>query len=160
MADPTTTNGTGGTEEPPPTISKVIVGVDETPTARRAAEAAAALARATGATLYVATALPSSSSVAVRGPGGDAWHDDALVAARDRLLDLVASWPELKTDVLAEVGKPADVLVRAAQRLEVDVIVVGNRRMQGVSRVLGAVANDVAHHAPCDVYIVNTVDAS
>jgi nucleotide-binding universal stress UspA family protein len=35
-------------------------------------------------------------------------------------------------------------------------IVVGNRRMQGLGRLLGSVANDVAHHAPCDVHIVKT----
>ena len=38
-----------------------------------------------------------------------------------------------------------------------DVIVVGNRRMQGVGRLLGSVANEVAHNAPCDVFIVKTV---
>ena len=47
-----------------------------------------------------------------------------------------------------------------AERLEADVIVVGNRRMQGVSRLLGSVANEVAHNAPCDVLIVKTVMAS
>ena len=33
---------------------------------------------------------------------------------------------------------------------------VGNRRMQGLGRVLGSVANSVAHNAPCDVYIAKT----
>ena len=28
--------------------------------------------------------------------------------------------------------------------------------MQGLARVLGSVANSVAHGAPCDVYIVKT----
>ncbi|WP_311214743.1 MULTISPECIES: hypothetical protein [unclassified Arthrobacter] len=31
--------------------------------------------------------------------------------------------------------------------------------MRGVSRVLGSVANRVAHHALCDVYLANTYDA-
>jgi nucleotide-binding universal stress UspA family protein len=35
-------------------------------------------------------------------------------------------------------------------------IVVGNRRMHGIGRVLGSVANSVAHNAPCDVYIAKT----
>jgi nucleotide-binding universal stress UspA family protein len=34
--------------------------------------------------------------------------------------------------------------------------VLGNRRMQGAGRILGSVANSVAHHAPCDVYVVKT----
>ncbi|MDH3292846.1 MAG: universal stress protein [Acidimicrobiia bacterium] len=53
-------------------------------------------------------------------------------------------------------GKPADVLVREAERLDADVIVVGNRRVQGPGRFLGAIATSVAHHAPCDVSIAKT----
>lgn len=37
-------------------------------------------------------------------------------------------------------------------------IVVGNKRTQGLSRVLGAVAGEIAHNAPCDVLIVKTVE--
>ena len=32
-------------------------------------------------------------------------------------------------------------------------IVVGNVHMQGAARVLGSIASDVAHHAPCSVLI-------
>ena len=144
--------------EGPPSIRTILVGVDESATARRAAESAAALARATGAHLHVVTALPPARMGEVRGPGGDTWHVDPIDAARDRLNDMAASWPDVKTDVVCEMGKPVDVLIRTAERIDADVIVVGNRRMQGVSRVLGAVASDVAHRAPCDVYIVYTVD--
>jgi len=28
--------------------------------------------------------------------------------------------------------------------------------MTGIGRVLGSIANDVAHHAPCSVYIAKT----
>jgi nucleotide-binding universal stress UspA family protein len=38
-------------------------------------------------------------------------------------------------------------------------IVVGNRRMHGLGRVLGSIANSVAHNASCDVYIANTYGA-
>ena len=54
-------------------------------------------------------------------------------------------------------GKPAEALVEEAKRLGADLIVVGNRRVQGIGRILGSVASDVAQHAPCDVYIVKTV---
>lgn len=56
-------------------------------------------------------------------------------------------------------SRPADALLKEAARVEADMIVVGNRRMRGVGRVLGSVANSVAHNAPCDVYIANTYDA-
>jgi nucleotide-binding universal stress UspA family protein len=35
-------------------------------------------------------------------------------------------------------------------------IVVGNRRVQGVTRVLGSIPLDVAKQAPCNVFIVHT----
>jgi nucleotide-binding universal stress UspA family protein len=54
-------------------------------------------------------------------------------------------------------GRPATALVDEAIRLGASLIVVGNRRVQGVGRVLGSVATNVAAHAPCDVYIVKTV---
>jgi hypothetical protein len=41
-----------------------------------------------------------------------------------------------------------------AQLVGADLIVIGNLRMQGAKRVLGAVANDILHHAPCDVLCV------
>ena len=44
-----------------------------------------------------------------------------------------------------------------AERVGADVIVVGNRRMYGAARFLGAIAADIAHHAHTNVYIVNTV---
>ena len=54
-------------------------------------------------------------------------------------------------------GKPATAFVDEAIRLDARLIVVGNRRVQGVGRILGSVASSVAAHAPCDVYIVKTV---
>ena len=54
-------------------------------------------------------------------------------------------------------GKPGEALVTEAERLGATMIVVGNRRVQGIARVLGSVAAAVAHHAPCDVYIAKTV---
>ena len=54
-------------------------------------------------------------------------------------------------------GKPAAVILDEAEKVGADLIVIGNVRMQGAKRVLGAVANDVLHHAPCDVLLVKTV---
>ena len=54
-------------------------------------------------------------------------------------------------------GKPAAVILEQAELVGADLIVIGNVRMQGAKRVLGAVANDILHHAPCDVLLVKTV---
>jgi nucleotide-binding universal stress UspA family protein len=46
-----------------------------------------------------------------------------------------------------------------AEAVDADLIVVGNRGMKGTRRLLGSVPNTVAHHAACDVLVVDTVDA-
>jgi nucleotide-binding universal stress UspA family protein len=43
--------------------------------------------------------------------------------------------------------------------VKADLIVVGNKGMKGVRRVLGSVPNSVAHGAHCSVLIVDTQPA-
>jgi nucleotide-binding universal stress UspA family protein len=62
----------------------------------------------------------------------------------------------LKVTYSSARGKPAEAIIREAERFDARMIVVGNRRMRGLGRVLGSVANSVAHNAPCDVYIAKT----
>jgi nucleotide-binding universal stress UspA family protein len=53
-------------------------------------------------------------------------------------------------------GDPVEAIVRVAEQERADVIVVGNKGMGGVRRVLGSVPNSVAHRPPCSVLIVQT----
>lgn len=136
----------------------VIVGVDGSATAALAAEAAARIAAGLGATLHVVTAVDRSETEVI-GVGDDQW----VVGGIDDALQTAASAAATLRDTVAEIttgageGKPHEVLIEEARRLDARMIVVGNRRMQGIARVLGSVANSVAHNAPCDVYIVKTV---
>jgi nucleotide-binding universal stress UspA family protein len=58
---------------------------------------------------------------------------------------------------VARLGEPADALLAVAEELGADLVVVGNRGCSGVRRyLLGNVADRVAHHSPCSVYIVHT----
>ncbi len=135
----------------------IVVGVDGSETAGRAADRAARLATDTGARLHVVTAF-DDDSVEEIGVGSDTWvvssADDALSTAESVAARLRSITPDVTAG--AGSGKPADVLIAEAKRLDAGVIVVGNVRMQGIGRILGSVANSVAHNAPCDVYIVKT----
>ena len=55
-------------------------------------------------------------------------------------------------------GDATAAILRVAQEVNADLIVVGNKGMKGKGRVLGSVPNTVSHKAPCSVLIVNTTD--
>lgn len=135
----------------------IVVGVDGSPTARKAAEKAKSMAVALGVPLHVVTAHTEDKVVHVNS-GSDQWEvsdaDNALYIAEQVASALRG--PGVSVVPASEHGKPAEALMSYARRAEADLIVVGNQRMRGVTRVLGSVANSVSHNATCDVYIANT----
>jgi len=57
-------------------------------------------------------------------------------------------------DTMVRAGAPADQIVRAADELEADLIVIGGRGKGAMEAiVLGSVAYRVLHHAPCPVLV-------
>jgi nucleotide-binding universal stress UspA family protein len=137
----------------------IVVGVDGSRTASKAAASARDLAAALGASLHVVSAFSSDRTEAF-GSGSDQLNMSNQDAA-ERVARTVASslGRDVEVTYSAARGRPADALIKEALKMEARIIVVGNRRMQGIGRVLGSVANSVAHNAPCDVYIANTYDA-
>lgn len=138
-------------------VDRIIVGIDFSESSERAAREAVQLARDTGATLHLVTATRKSSSQLVQGGGGETWHINDVDSARERLRALAgAIAPGMQVECAVVAGDAAKALVAEAERIGADAIVVGNRRINGVSRVLGAVALDVVRHAPCAVHIAKT----
>lgn len=141
----------------------IVVGTDGSDTAQRAVEEAFRLGRALDAEVHVVSAYrPVRGARIVGAPEGAAkvWAPtpDALVngileqaAADGRVRDVKVETHALETD-------PADALMQVAEEVGAAMIVVGNRRMNGASRVLGSVPNKVSHHAGCNVLIVSTTD--
>ena len=55
---------------------------------------------------------------------------------------------------IAEPGKPGEVIVRKAEEMQAESIVVGCRGMGKLRRtILGSVSDYILHHAPCPVLI-------
>jgi nucleotide-binding universal stress UspA family protein len=138
----------------------IVVGVDGSGTARKAAETARDLAVSLGATLHVVSAFDTDRTE-VYGSGSDKWIVSDAGEAEKVAKDVAASLAgtDLKVTYSSARGKPAEALIKEAERFDARMIVVGNRRMRGLGRVLGSVANSVAHTASCDVYIANTYGA-
>lgn len=137
-------------------MSDIVVGVDQSETARRAAEKAATLAAELGCTLHVVNCVKGEAPRDV-GVGSDRVHLDTDIEAEAYLKSLVKALPhdDVKTHVAH--GDPADVMCDVARRLDARMLVVGNRRVQGAARMLGSVSAQVARHAPCDVLVAHTV---
>ena len=152
-------------------MKTIITGVDSSQTALTAAEKAAELAASFDAELYVFSAYSISSAVAMQsaksgnmssktseayqrlasGQAEAAQQPPQSVAAilRD-------SWQNLKVNARAAEGQPAEVLVQQAEKLNADTIVVGNKKAQGLQRILGSISRNVAATTNCDLYVVNT----
>lgn len=152
-------------------VKTIVTGVDSSQTALAAAEKAAELADAFGGELYVFSAYNVSSSLAIGSARSGTRASSSSTAyskltegqakAAQQVADSVAAilretYPDLDVKPVAAEGLPADVLLRRAEDLSADIIVVGNKRPQGFSRILGSIARDVAAEVKCDLHIVNT----
>jgi nucleotide-binding universal stress UspA family protein len=59
-----------------------------------------------------------------------------------------------EVETMIRSGTPADLIVRAADELAVDLVVIGGRGKGAIQAiVLGSVAYRVLHHAPCPVLV-------
>jgi nucleotide-binding universal stress UspA family protein len=148
----------------------VVVGTDGSDSAFAAVEAAAELVGTIGdgTTLHIVSVVkPASTSAMAAGEMAASapaaadlqWQDQAR-ADLGRQLAAIAhrvEHPGVTVETHVRTGNPAEVLCDMAAHLVADLIVVGNRGMQGGKRFLGSVPNSVSHHAPCSVLIVDTV---
>lgn len=126
----------------------IVVGSNGSPSSARAARHAAYLASLSNAPVYLARAYRLG-------------HDDEAERQHDVEAELhreVASLAADGVDVegYARVGSAPDVILDIARWKQCDLIVLGNKGMRGMPRLLGSVPNRVSHHAPCTVLIVRT----
>ena len=135
-------------------VNEFVVGVDDSHTARKAAAAAAELASETGDPLHVVMCVDRKArNITV---GGETFHLDSVNDAQHYLTSLKLSLGAASVTNSVRFDDPAGALCEEAERLDARMIVVGNRRVKGASRVLGSVAVDVIRKAPCAVLVVNT----
>lgn len=148
-------------------FERILVGTDGSATADKAVEMAAELARQLGAALHILnvyrgapetnwSAMPSLGDplgAGLTGPG----TSDGLPGSRETTEKAAATWGQgLVTQVHSVAGPTVDAIVETAASVGADLVVVGNKGMQGARRVLGSVPNSVAHRAGCSVLIVKT----
>ena len=145
------------TESSPRFLQVLVVGTDGSDGARRAMEWAARMAQSTGASVRAVHVLTYDREL-IRD-----LSPDTMTTWRRTLEDeLKTSWvgPLLERQVLhrcvvVEDESPTAGLIRAADREQADLIVVGARgRSSLAGRVLGSTSYSLAHHARRPVIVV------
>ena len=135
---------------------KIVLGYDESEAAKRALERAAALAKAFGAELIVASVAPVMLSSTRSGGPIDPTdppeaHVEELKHARAYLED-----QGLTAEYLPGVGDPAQTIAELAKERDADLIVVGTHEPSVLGRLFGqSVTETVVHKVHCDALIVH-----
>lgn len=139
-------------------MQKIVVGVDNSPGARRALEWALDEAVLRDATVVAVHAwqLPYVVSTPL-GVVSVPVDDDATAEAEAELAavidEVAAAHPTTKVERQVVLGSPAAVLIE--EGADAALIVVGSRGRGGFAGLLlGSVSHQLAHHAPCPVVIV------
>ena len=135
----------------------VVVGADGSATAAEAVRVATELVKLTGGRLHIVTAYKPQQ---LRSAAGEEFSKSLSTGdvAESVLADLASRARSNGVEVQTHQkdGDPADAICEVAAQVKADLIVVGNKGMTGVRRVLGSVPNSVAHQAPCAVLIAFT----
>ena len=147
-------------------FSTIVVGTDGSATAWRAVRKATEIARLCSASLHVVTAYHPPQDMAVVGPMGMALGVGSDDEVRSEVEGILASLGKeiaaegVTVSLHATPGRPADAILDVAERERADLIVVGNRGVQGPRPFLGSVPFNLLHHARCAVLVVHTTTAA
>ena len=147
-------------------MTKVLLAVDGSALAVRAAQRAISILDATsevivlGVVRHVSTAAADASGLAGVTPMPmtvvDESNDRAERAAHEDVQDVIETLGLVgKARAMVERGEPGATICRVAAREGADVVVVGSHGRGIVGRALvGSVSNHVLHHATCPVLVV------
>ncbi|WP_232013759.1 universal stress protein [Glycomyces terrestris] len=134
----------------------MVVGVDGSPSSRRALRWGLEQAEATGAKVVAVLAwqIPRHLGTAVMVMPGAQWDAEARNTLRSAVEPASAARPQVEIEQRVVEGHPAEVLLREAG--QADLLVVGNRGLGGFAgTVLGSVSQHCVRHAPCPVVVVH-----
>lgn len=138
-------------------MNDIIVSIDRSDAARRALQTAAELATSSGANLHVVMRAERTRPVDV-AVGTDRFHGDWFADAEQFVVNATANLRVPSITSAVALGDPVSVLCEEAERLRARLIVVGNRRGSGMSRVFGSVTRRVVRRASCAVFVAAVSD--
>jgi nucleotide-binding universal stress UspA family protein len=140
--------------------SRIVVGTDGTDRSLIAVDHAARLAAVCAAELHVVAAVAPSDGQQ-RPPSSMrqviAELTDASAKAAAKIGHDASKRHGVRVVEHPHVGEPVSVLMAVAEKVDADLIVVGNKSMAGqVRRFTGSVPSRLAHHSSRPLLIVHT----
>ena len=137
-------------------MKKIVLGYDDSDTAKRALERAAQLTKAFDSDLAVISVAPVMTSI-----GRSAGPVDPTDTPADHAeeLDHAKAYLEgegITADYVPGFGHPAETIAELAKERDADLIVVGTHEPNAIARLFGqSVSESVAHTVHCDVLLVH-----
>ncbi len=132
-------------------IKKIILATDFSDISKDAGSHALLLAHTYQAELKVLHAFDINARTA---PSSYYCIEEARQRGKDALTKLAKSF-DLEVETIFTEGDPGHEIIRVAEELNADLIVLGTHGYSGWKRfALGSVAELVVKHAPCAVFII------
>lgn len=135
----------------------VPVDLEEELLTKNALEHAVRLAKMSGATIHLLHALPDASAfLSAYSFGIKEFENEAVVKANEKLKALVKTvdLPVSRLSFSVSFGTPRDEILQLAEEINADLIVVGSRRPDVKTYLLGSNAAAVVRHAKTSVLVV------
>jgi universal stress protein A len=139
------------------TYRNILAAIDFSPENRRILDRATGLAGKTGSRLtllHVVEYTEFAYSGDLIAPEELAIDDELVGKAKKEMAKLQQELDLGEIDARIEMGTPKREIVRIAEEVGADLIVLGSHGRHGLQLLLGSTANGVLHLAGCDVLAV------
>jgi len=136
-------------------MKKIVLGYDESDTAKRALERAGELAKAFDSELIVASIAPVMTNIGRSAGPVDPTDPPSAHVEELKHAETYLVGEGVKAEYVAGLGHPAETLAELAKERDADLIVVGHHH-SAIGRLLGqSVSDSVTHQVRCDVLLVS-----
>lgn len=146
-----------GTSNMAPVRHRMLVPLDGSPLAEVALFEALALARLRASEVILLQVVPSTED-ALRDGEDASLSGESRQAAALRYLKGICSgpaWRSVRTEVVVDIGRPAETILDFADQHSVDRIVMATHGQSGLGRwVFGSVADKILHAADRTIVLV------
>ncbi|MDF2690974.1 MAG: UspA domain protein [Gammaproteobacteria bacterium] len=115
---------------------------------------AVALAKRNGAKLTIVTVVPHIPYYMASGLSSVTDIEARIEQDCRTKLERVKTQIDMEADFVLSHGSATIEIVRLADKVQADIIVIGSHGHGGVKRLLGSTASSVLHHANCDVLVI------